>query len=101
MEPIQYFLDTPVTEKVPSVEMFENWPLEQKSFMTDFDMVPKNPHFYQPRRSYQHEVNYDYFVSPRMHIRYVRMWLTGIMYCDCFQVETIFIAKEVGGPWNL
>lgn len=27
-EPIQYFLDTPVTKKVPSTELFKDWPLK-------------------------------------------------------------------------
>ena len=27
VEPIQYFLDTPITEKVPSTELFREWPL--------------------------------------------------------------------------
>ena len=55
---------------------------------------------FQPKRTFHHEENLDFWVSPRMHIRYIRGWLTGVLYCDCFQIETILIAKEVGGPWN-
>lgn len=55
---------------------------------------------FQPKRTFHHEENLDFWVSPRMHIRYIKGWLTGVLYCDCFQIETILIAKEVGGPWN-
>ena len=67
----------------------------------DYEYVPKNPHMFQPKRTFHHEVNHDYWVSPRMHIRYQKMWLSGVMYCDTFQIETILIGKEVGGPWNM
>lgn len=100
VEPIQYFLETPITQKVPSTDSFKDWPLKQRPFLVDFDYVPQNPHMFQPKRTFHHEENLDFWVSPRMHIRYIRGWLTGVLYCDTFQIETILIAKEVGGPWN-
>ena len=89
-DPIQYFLNTPITEKVPTTNEFENWSLEETAFYVDFDYVPKKPHMFQPKRTFHHEMNLDYFVSPRMHIRYTRMTLSGVLYCDTFQIETIF-----------
>ena len=55
---------------------------------------------FQPKRTFNHEENIDFWVSPRMHIRYIKLWLTGVLYCDTFTIETILISKEVGGPWN-
>ena len=55
---------------------------------------------FQPKKSWHTENNKDYFVSPRMHIRYNECITRGVMYGDCFIVQTLYIGKEVGGPWN-
>ena len=37
VEPIQYFLDNPVTKKVPNIDQFKDWPLQQRAFFLDYD----------------------------------------------------------------
>lgn len=99
--PLQYFLDTPVTESVPEVSQFEDWPLSEHAYQLNYDFVPKKRVMFQPKKTANHEVNVDYYVSPRMFIRYTKTWVTDVMYADSFQVEAISIVKEVGGPWNI
>ena len=36
----------------------------------------------------------------RMHIRFNECIVRGVMYGDCISVQTIYIGKEVGGPWS-
>jgi hypothetical protein len=55
---------------------------------------------FQPKKSWHTEYNKDYFVSPRMHIRFNECIVRGVMYGDCISVQTIYIGKEVGGPWS-
>ena len=35
-----------------------------------------------------------------MFVRYTKVWVTDVMYSDCFEFEAMAIAKEVGGVWN-
>lgn len=99
-DPLQYYLDTPTTESVPKASDFADWPLKRDAFLVEYDYVPKKRVMFQPKKTANHEQNIDFYVSPRMFIRYSRVWVTDVMYSDCFEFEAIAIAKEVGGVWN-
>ena len=92
--PSSYILANPKTDEVSKTEVFENWPLEIKAFETTFATVPKNPFFLQPKRTDHSETNIDYFVSPRIYMRYFDNVVSGAMYTDCFKAENLLIMRE-------
>lgn len=104
-DPIQYFIDNTEStcenrKQAPAPAEFKEWPLKRDAFMVDYDFVPKNRVMFQPKKTANHEMNIDFFVSPRMFIRYSRVWVTDVMYSDCFEFQAMTIVKEVGGVWN-
>ena len=101
LDPLQYFLDNPTTEQIPSPSDFSHWPYQRNAFQIDYDNVPKKRVMFQPKKTANHELDIDFYVSPRLYIRYVKTWVTDVMYCNCFQFEALFIIKEVGGVWNI
>lgn len=83
-DPIQYFFDTPKTEKIPDTSLFESWPLQRKVYQMDYDFVPQKRVMFQPKKTANHELNIDFYVSPRIFIRYTKTWVTDVMYADSF-----------------
>jgi hypothetical protein len=73
IDPLQYFLHNFITTDIPNAKSFESWPLKIDSFETKFIYIPQNPEFLQPKKVWNTEKNIDYFVSPRIHIRYTEL----------------------------
>ena len=83
------------TTEIPSTAEFENWPLEHHSFDETFATVPKKPFMFQPRRVISTEKNIDYFISPRMFIRFIGIKFTGEHpLLDHFRCDTVCIFRE-------
>ena len=102
-EPVSYLLKNFERTEVPKPSEFENWPLEHHTFDEEFATVPKNPFMFQPRRVISKEKNIDYFVSPRMFIRFIGIRFGGdhpLLDPEHFRVDSVQIFREVGGIWD-
>ena len=74
----------------------QTWPLQHQAYIASLKHRPKCAHPMQPKEVSAIEAHTDFYVSPRMFIRFIENKASGFTYCDNFSIQTLITLIQKG-----